>query len=1089
MKSRPIKVVAAFLVLCAATGCTKGIKKTYHLKRADSYFEKGEYDKAKIAYLKVLQSDGQNARAIQQIGLIWWEQGVPLQAIPFLTWGCELAPDNLDTRTKLALASLTIGRAAEARAEATKILEKSPRHEEAIMLLAESARTDEEVAETEALLKNVAPPELPAVHLARAVFLLRKNDTAGAEKAVQAALALNPDSLQALSAWANLSWMKKDLNGAEQAVKRAAELSPPRSAARVRYAQFKFDTKATGEAESILKEITDKAPDYIPAWRTAAQMAFSLKKYDDALRLLENVLGRDPRNLEARLLESQIQLAKGNKEKALESLKSLDISYPGYPVLKFHLARACVANGAVNEAIAALNDAVRLNPKYTEAIMMLADLNIHNGKAADAIAPMKELLAEHPDFPPAKILLAQALAASGDFDGSANLLREFVKSSPDNGQAHLLLGLALRQQGKQDEARLAFEKAEKLGLKNAVTLSELVDLDLAKKDFDAAFARVKAQADQTPNVPTVHFLNARILAAQKKWDEAIAALNRCLELDANFSRAYNLLVQIHLAKRDLPGVAAELEKGLEKSPQSPTGYMLLGMVYLQLKEHEKAKNAFEKALEIAPNTASALNNLAWLHTEFFNDPRKGRELAAQAKLLQPNDPQISDTLGWAQYKLGEYQQAFELLQEAAGRLPGEAVVQYHLGMAAYSMGKAGLAKSALELALKEGPEYPGKDEAERRLGEIERGVQPGGQPGVNTPALSVDELTKAIAERPDDPILSLRLGQAYEKENAFVEAAASYQRALKLNPRLREALDRLIALNEGPLAKPEEALKLAKKAREISPQDPQANATLGRLAFKSGDHTWGYGLLQEAFSRLPDTPQIRRDLAWAAYSMGKVEDARQIMTPLTVPEVPEKFREEAGTFLALSAPDSDPDRLLPEAEKALETDPHHAPALMIRAAAKAKAGDSKSATADYSEVLRQFPQFVPAQKALAALYAQNPETAGKAWELAMKARKALPDDLEVAATLAQLSYAKKDYKYTIQLLEESGRKHALDARGLYYLGMSQWNVSKGANGRDALSRAVSAGLPDPMVAEAKRLLEEPQEAEDGKPPMNANGRQ
>ena len=47
------------------------------------------------------------------------------------------------------------------------------------------------------------------------------------------------------------------------------------------------------------------------------------------------------------------------------------------------------------------------------------------------------------------------------------------------------------------------------------------------------------------------------------------------------------------------------------------------------------------------------------------------------------------------------------------------------------------------------------------------------------------------------------------------------------------------------------------------------------------------------------------------------------------------------------------------------------------------------------------PDFVPAQKNLAALYAQDPENLAKAFTLATKARAALPDDPALTETLAE----------------------------------------------------------------------------------------
>ena len=112
--------------MVVAIGCSAEAKKSRLLERADRYFESGEYDKAKIEYLNVLRADPQNATAIRRLGTIWFEQGAPLNAAPFLLKARDLVPDDLEARTKLALVFMSAGQFAEARKEALAILERIP---------------------------------------------------------------------------------------------------------------------------------------------------------------------------------------------------------------------------------------------------------------------------------------------------------------------------------------------------------------------------------------------------------------------------------------------------------------------------------------------------------------------------------------------------------------------------------------------------------------------------------------------------------------------------------------------------------------------------------------------------------------------------------------------------------------------------------------------------------------------------------------------------------------------------------------------------------------------------------------------------
>ena len=59
-----------------------------------------------------------------------------------------------------------------------------------------------------------------------------------------------------------------------------------------------------------------------------------------------------------------------------------------------------------------------------------------------------------------------------------------------------------------------------------------------------------------------------------------------------------------------------------------------------------------------------------------------------------------------------------------------------------------------------------------------------------------------------------------------------------------------------------------------------------------------------------------------------------------------------------------------EAQKELDSNPQYTPALMVQAGLLAQRGQIKPAIDIYTDILRRLPDFAPAQKRLAMLYAQ-----------------------------------------------------------------------------------------------------------------------
>jgi tetratricopeptide (TPR) repeat protein len=1060
------RIVTLALAIFLVTACSKEARKARLLGDADNYFKAGTYDKAKVTYLNVIRLDPQNALAFERIGAMWQDDGAPSRAAAFLKKASELDPKNIQNRIRLARCYVDTGHFNEGTTEALKVLEQAPDNGDAIITLTEAARSKEDIEAAEEQLQKFPKKNDVSFYLAAANLSFSGGDLSTAVNALQQALAADPKSSAAHMALGNLHLVQKDLKQAGEEFKKAADLAPVRSIERLKYAEFEWGVGDAGEVRRIATDMTKTAPDYLPGWFWLAELAYKDKKYDEALSLLENVFGRDGEYLDGRRLQGDVLLAKGDTKKALEVLERLDQTYPDVPFIKYKLAGAYLQNKNINQAKVALDQALSLNPNYDDAVLLLAQVNLSTGHGEAVIEPVTRLLKRRPDLRNAALVLAGAYSSLDRFDDAAVVLEQQAKLAPNDPQPLIALGLTYRGAKRNDEARQAFEKAAQLSPNNLFLIDQLVDLDLLDKHFDLARQLIQRQFQKTPDSAASHFFEGKILAAEGKWDAAEAELQRTLQLDPNFYGAYDLLVHTYVATNKLPQAINQLQGLLAKNPNNGSALMTLALVYDQMKDFPKAQDAYEKLVAMAPNFVPALNNLAYLYTEQLNDPNKAYELASKARQLAGQDASVGDTFGWVLYKRGDYQQALPILQESAGKAADNPVIQFHLGMTAYMMGQTDLARVALGKAANAARDFAGKDESKRRLALLESGTG-------TSPDLSISQLEAMAQAQPGDVIAQMRLGEAYEKQGAAEKAAAAFEEALKLNPKLILAVTHLAQLNAGPLQNKEKALDYAKKARELAPADLQIAAMVGKIAYDSGNFSWSYSLLQEAAPQRQYDPALLHDLAWTAYSLGKVNEARDAMQKVLTNNPDPTQAADAKKFLTLTALDENLKELTAaetDVQKELKSNPEYVPALMAEAALLAQPDQIKAATEIYSSILQRLPDFAPAQKRLATLYAQDTSTVAAAYDLATKARKTFPDDPELAELLGRLSYEKKEYPRAIQLLKESGRKKSLGADSLFYLGMSQLQARQKTEARGVLDQALNDGLQEPFATEAKRAL-------------------
>jgi tetratricopeptide (TPR) repeat protein len=1056
------RIATITLTICLVTACSKEARKTRLLGEADKYFKAGNYDKANVTYLRAIQLDPQNALAFERIGAMWQDDSAPLRAAPFLAKASELDPQNVQNRIRLARCYVAMGQFAEGAKEALKVLEQVPDNGDALVTLTEAARSNEDVQSAEEQLQKFPKKDDVSFHLASANLFFGRGNTAAAGDAIRQALAVDSKSSQAHLAMGNLYLLQKEYKQAGEEFKKAADLAPVRSIERLKYVEFEWGMGDADEVKRAASDMTRQTPDFLPGWFWLAELAYRDKRYDEALSLLENVFSRDAEFIDGRRLQGDVLLAKGDTKKALEVLERLDQTYPDVPLVKYKLARAYLQNNNINQAKVALDQAVSFNPSYDDAVLLLGQVNLSTGHGDKVIEPLNDLLKRRPDLTSAALVLAGAYESLERFDDAAVVLEEQAKLFPKDPQLPTALGLAYRQAKRNDEARQAFEKAAQLSPDNLFLIDQLVELDLQDKHFDAARQLIQRQFEKTPNVAAPHYFEGKILAAEGKWDAAEGELQRTLELDPNLYGAYDLLVQTYLATNKLPQAVSQLQGLLSKDPNNTPALMILALVYDRMKDYPKARDAYEKLLSTQPNFIPALNNLAYLYTERLNNLDKAYELASKARQLLGQDASINDTFGWVLYKRGDYQQALPILQESAQKAGDKPEIQFHLGMTAYMMGQTDLAKVALKKAASATKDFPGKDESKRRLALLEGGA-----------GLSISQLEAMAKEQANDVIVQMRLGEAYETQGASDKAAAALEEALKLNPKLVAALTKLAQLYAGPLQDKEKALAYARKARELAPGDPQVATVAGKVAYQSGNFTWSYSLLQEAVRQRQNDPSILHDLAWAAYGLGKVNEARDAMQKVLANNPDAAQAADAQKFLEFTALGEDPKQLAAaevEVQKELKSNPGYVPALMAQAALDTQQGRIKPATEMYGDILRRFPDFAPAQKHLAALYAQDPSMVAVAYDLATKARKTFPDDPELSELLGRLSYTKKEYSRAIQLLQESARKRPLGADSLFYLGMSQLQARQKTAARGVLSQALTDGLQEPFATEAKRAL-------------------
>lgn len=896
--------VCAFLIAALViAGCSeKAPTKDQILSRANEAFAAQRYGQAEKDYREVLRLAPDDLVAMRRLAILYHNQGQIAQAYPLLKKYTGLQPDDAEMQVKYGLALLSTGDYAQVREAALQALSKRPGDEQAMLLLADTARSPEEIDDVRKIIGDLrkADQDRPSYHLAFGSLDLRKGDKARAETEFKTALELDPKSGTPHASLAMLYWSNNDLKAADQAFKTAADAAPPTSPIRVRYADFKLRTGAAAEGRAMLEDINKKLPEYLPPRVALLKIACADKQTDDCAARVQNVLAQDPINFEAVYQDALISSSKGDTSKAIRELEFLSKSFPRNALVRYQLASAYLlsaknasegnARNAIESAENRLSEAVKLDPKLESAVLLFAELKIRKGSAATAIEPLRELIKERPQTAQPYYLLATSQLMQGQAAEAASTYQQMMALFPKDPQPPFLLGNALLALGQQAEARKAFEKSAAISPDYLPATERLIDFEIADKQYAAAIGRAQQQIDKDPKRAQPWTLRAKVFLAQRDFARAEPDLLKAIEIDPKFEAAYLALAQLYVAT-DRPDQAIQKLNAIVEVNKSVPALVQLASIYEKAKNYAAARDAYEKVLAINGNNPLALNNLAVVYSEYFDQVDKALDLAKRARAAIPNNPNFADTLGWVMFRKGDYRNALPLLQEGAAKLTENPEVQYHLAMVQYMLGDEAAARASLQKAVQLPAAFPQKEEAQQRLAILTMDAKaPTGDARATLDAF--------LKQQPKDPAALTRLARLQAQEGQAGQAIDTYQKAIDANPSFGPALRDLALVYSARAADDSKAFDMAAKARQAYPDDAELAKTFGILNFKRGLYPQSVELLNQAAGSRRDDADVQLYLGRSYQQLKRWNECKSALERALALNLPAASRADAQAQLA-----------------------------------------------------------------------------------------------------------------------------------------------------------------------------------------------
>lgn len=370
----------------------------------------------------------------------------------------------------------------------------------------------------------------------------------------------------------------------------------------------------------------------------AARKAIAADGTDDsASMLVADLIGRAP-GAEA-LLQSQIE------------------ANPKSPVIRLAYARKLIETQRIAEAATQLEQVTQLAPDYETAWLTLGAvrLDLHQPKEAEVAVKryvaLREARRAKAD--------AQAVPAEAMSEDAARTLAAITSAGNEqDNQAYLLLSQAAQQNGNLDEAQAWLQKIPPAAGGLPIQFRRASILQKQGRINEARELIRQAPASNEQEARSKVLAETTLLRDAQRWREAYAVLD---EGNKTFHDDADLLYE-------------------------------QGMLAEKLKRYDDMEALLRRVIALQPNNANAYNALGFSLADHNQRLPEARQLIVKALELSPGDPFITDSLGWAEFRLGKLDEAARLLREAYKARPDPEIAA-HLGEVLWQQGKQDEARS------------------------------------------------------------------------------------------------------------------------------------------------------------------------------------------------------------------------------------------------------------------------------------------------------------------------------------------------------------------------------------------------------------
>lgn len=546
-----------------------------------TYARQGRFDKAMATLAPGLEKNDRDSVMLTLAGQIYLLQGDTERAQSYFKKASGLDPRDPVKRTSLAVSRLMSGQTEDALDELHDIA-TSDDGVVADMALVNALLQKRDVTralEAIAALEKKRPADIRAPFL-RGRALLLKDDAAGARKAMERVLEIDPNYFPAVEILAQLDNAEKRPDEARARIEAAIKQRPNNVQAHLALVNLRAANGADKtELMGLLRKAVEAVPDSPTPRLLLAEFHLRNNAPKEALAVAQQAVTAVPDNVELLDVLGRAQSASGEHNQALSTFSRVAALQPQSPQPFLRMASAHQAAGNNAAAEQSLRKALEITPNLLPAQQGLAALAMVAKKPGDALAIARNVQKQRPKETAGYLLEGDIYTAGKDWDKAVEAFRAGLKQVSNPDLAVRLHGALLAAGKKPEAARWAAEW-------------------LRSQPKDAVF----------PFYLGGLAMNGNDLA------EGLRLFERVLALHPNNAIALNNAAWIK-GELGRDGALSDAERANVLAPNQPPLMDTWAMLLSAANQHEKAVEIQKKALQLQPQALGLKLNLAKIYAK------------------------------------------------------------------------------------------------------------------------------------------------------------------------------------------------------------------------------------------------------------------------------------------------------------------------------------------------------------------------------------------------------------------------------------------------------------------------------------------